>query len=37
VVEEGAVVTGLSIVGDHAVVEAGEVLDGERRPEEEAA
>ena len=34
-VEEGAVVTNLSVLGDGAVVEAGELLDGEHRPEEE--
>ncbi len=34
-VAEGAVVTGLSVVGDDAVVEEGEVLDGERRPDKE--
>lgn len=34
-IAEGAVVTGLSVVGDGVVVEEGEVLDGERRPDEE--
>ncbi len=34
-VEEGAVVTNLSVLGEGAVVEAGELLDGETRPDEE--
>lgn len=33
-VEEGAVVTNLSVLGEGAVVEAGELLDGERRPDD---